>query len=101
MNHSELRFLVNHCQDKLHERNIPVLCEVYDSQWQNLCMISEEGSSLNELRVIKPTWQRVRKFTKEKCIQEITLLSKLKAVDCGRNFSAETSGGRKNQILQC
>ena len=33
LNNSKLRFLVNHCQDKLHERNIPVLCEVYDGQW--------------------------------------------------------------------
>ena len=81
LNNSELRFLVNHCREKLLEKKIPVLCEVYDGQWQNLCMLSEEGSPLNELRLIKPTWQKVRKFTKEKCIQEITLLSKLKAVD--------------------
>ena len=81
LNNSELRFLVNHCQDKLQERNIPVLCEVYDSQWQNLCMLSEDRSPLNELWLIKPTWQRVRKYTKDKCIQEIALLSKLKAVD--------------------
>ena len=44
-------------------------------------MLSEDGSPLNELRLIKPTWQRVRKYTKDKCIQEIALLSKLKAVD--------------------
>ena len=81
MNNSELRFLVNHCRDKLQERNIPVLCEVYDGQWQNLSMLSEDGSPLNELWLIKPTWQRVRKYTKDKCIQEIALLSKLKAVD--------------------
>ena len=72
---------MNHSRDKLQERNIPVLFEVYDGQWQNLCMFSEDGSPLNELRLIKPTWQRVRKYTKDKCIQEIGLLSKLKAVD--------------------
>ena len=81
LNNSDLRFLVNHCRDKLQERNIPVLCEVYDGQWQNLCMFSEDGSPLNGLRLIKPSWQRVRKYTKDKCIQEIGLLSKLKAVD--------------------
>ena len=72
---------MNHCRDKLQERNIPVLCEVYDGQWQNLSMLSEDGSPLNKLRLIKPTWQRVHKYTKDKCIQEIALLSKLKAVD--------------------
>ena len=46
-----------------------------------ISMLSEESLPVNELRVIKPTWQRVHKFTKEKCIQEITLLSKLNAVN--------------------
>ena len=63
------------------ERNIPVLCEVYDGQWQNLCMTTENGDPLNELRLIKPTWQWVSKFTKEKCLQELNLLSKLKTSD--------------------
>ena len=81
LNNKELRFLINNCRDELVARNIPVLCEVYDGQWQNLCMTTENGDQPNELRLIKPTWQHVSKFTKEKCLQELNLLSKIKAAD--------------------
>ena len=81
LNNKELCFLVDNCRDELHVRNIPVLCEVYDGQWQNLCMMTENGEPLNELHLIKPTWQRVSKFMKEKCLQEINIISKIKTAD--------------------
>ena len=81
LKNAELRFLVNHCRNRLNELEIPILCEVYNGQWQNLCMTSESGEPLTQLRLIKPTWQRVQKFSKEKCIQELCLTSKLKVTD--------------------
>ena len=44
-------------------------------------MTSIQGEPLNKLRSIKPTWQCIQKLSKEKCIQELTLASKLKTVD--------------------
>ena len=44
-------------------------------------MTSEDGEPLTQLRLIKPTWQRVKKFSKEKCIQQLCLASKLKTTD--------------------
>ena len=44
-------------------------------------MTSTQGEPLNKLHLIKPTWQHIQKLSKEKCIQELTLASKLKAVD--------------------
>ena len=81
LKNNELRFLIDHCRDELKEKKIPILCEVYDGQWQNVCMTSTQGEPLNKLRLIKPTWQRIQKLSKEKCIQELTLASKLKTVD--------------------
>ena len=43
-------------------------------------MTSAEGEPLTKLHLIKPTWQRIQKLSKEKCIQELTLASKLKTV---------------------
>ena len=81
LKNNELSFLIDHCRDELKEKKIPILCEVYDGQWQNVCMTSTEGEPLNKLHLIKPTWQRIQKLSKEKCIQELTLASKLKTVD--------------------
>ena len=77
MSNNDLRYLVNRCRNTLKQRNVPVLCEVYDGQWQNMCMTSEKGLPLTELRLIKPTWQRVQKMTKEKCLQEMVLAAKI------------------------
>ena len=81
LKNNELCFLIDHCRDELKEKKIPILCEVYDGQWQNVCMTSTQGEPLNKLRLIKPTWQCIQKLSKEKCIQELTLASKLKTVD--------------------
>ena len=77
MSNNDLRYLVNRCRNTLKECNVPVLCKVYDRQWQNMCMTSEKGLPLTELRLIKPTWQRVQKMTKEKCLQEMVLAAKI------------------------
>ena len=77
MSNNDLRYLVNRCRNTLQEHNVPVLCEVYDSQLQDMCMTSEKGLPLTELRLIKPTWQRVQKMTKEKCLQEMVLAAKI------------------------
>ena len=60
-----------------------------------MCMTSEIGLPLTELRVIKPTWQRVQKMTKEKCSQEMVLAAKI----CHRDLeimatTAKLNGGR-------
>ena len=77
MSNKDLRYLVDKCRNKLREKNIPVLCEVYDGQWQHVCMTSTDGSPLTELHLVKPTWQRVQKMSKEKCLQEMILASKI------------------------
>ena len=81
LKNNELHFLIDHCRDELKEKKIPILCEVYDGQWQNVCMTSVQVEPLNKLHLIKPTWQCIQKLSKEKCLQELTLASKLKTVD--------------------
>ena len=44
-------------------------------------MTSTQGEPLNKLCLIKPTWQCIQKLSKDKCLQELTLASKLKTVD--------------------
>ena len=81
LSNQELRHLVNSTRNELKRRGIPVLCEVYDGQWQNLCMQTQQGLPLNELRLIKPTWQRVLRLTKDKCLELLILGAKIKASD--------------------
>ena len=81
LKNNKLHFLIDHCRDELKEKKSQILCEVYDGQWQNVCMTSAQGEPLNKLRLIKPTWQCIQKLSKDKCLQELTLASKLKTVD--------------------
>ena len=81
LSNKDLRFLVDHCRNKLCEKDIPVLCEVYDGQWQNICMTDKNGMPLTELRLIKLTWQKVQKMNKEKCLQEMILACKISRRD--------------------
>ena len=81
LSNNELCFLVDECRRKLKERGIPILCEVYDGQWQNLCMTDKDGNPLMELRLVKNTWQRVSKMSKNKCLQELILGAKVKKRD--------------------
>ena len=55
LSNNELRFLVDECRRKLKERGIPILCEVYDGQWQNLCMTNKDGNPLMKLKLVKNT----------------------------------------------
>ena len=77
----ELCYLINYCRNTLKSENIPILCEVYDGQWQNICMTHENGEPLTKLRLTKQTWQRVQKYSKNKCFQEVCLASKCKSAD--------------------
>ena len=95
MLNNDLRYLVNICRNTLKERNVPVLCEVYDGQWQKMCMTSEKGLPLMELRLIKPTWQRVQKMTKEKCLQEMVLAAKISRRDLEIMASNQKLSGGK------
>ena len=81
LNNTELRHRVNSMCNELKRRGVPILCEVYDGQWQNLCMQTQNGLPLNELRLIKPTWQRVVRLTKDKCLEQLILGAKIKASD--------------------
>ena len=89
LSNNELRFLVDECRRKLKERGIPILCEVYDGQWQNLCMTNKNGNPLTELRLVKNTWQRVSKMSKNKGLQELILGAKVKKRDLGMMEKSE------------
>ena len=40
-------------------------------------MTDKNGMPLTELQLIKPTWQKVQKMNKEKCLQEMILACKI------------------------
>ena len=61
---SELRYLINKVRNTLHEREIKVLCEIYNGQWQYTVMHDKYGNPLNRLRVSTGTWSRISKLSK-------------------------------------
>ena len=50
LSNCELRYLINNVRNKLHEREIKVLCEIYDGQWQYTVMHNVHGNPLNMLK---------------------------------------------------
>ena len=89
LSNHELRFLINKLRDTLLERQIKVLCEIYDGQWQYTVMhdedgnplnrqrvssgiwSSEDGNPLNRQRVSSGIWSRISKLSKSRVLDEL------------------------------
>ena len=72
-----LQYLINNSRKELRSHSISIHCEVYDGQWLNTCVTTEDGAPLTELQVIKLIWSRVGKLSKEKCIDEMSTACKI------------------------
>ena len=81
LSNSELRNLINKVRNTLHEREINVLCEIYDGQWQYTVMHNEHGNPLNMLRVSTSTWSRISKLSKARIVDELMTITSLKLGD--------------------
>ena len=81
LSNSELRFLINKLRDTLHEREIKVLCEIYDGQWQYTVMHDEDGNPLNRLRVSSGIWSRISKLSKSRIFNELMTVANLNLGD--------------------
>ena len=71
MANSDLKKLVNKTRNALKERDIPVLAEVYDGQWQNFVMTDSENFPLTRMRLQNKSWTRISKLTKTRVIKEM------------------------------
>ena len=49
MANSDLKKLVNTTRNALKERQIPILAEVYDDQWQNIVMTDSDNFALTRM----------------------------------------------------
>ena len=64
LSNSELSFLINKMRNTLHEREIKVLCKIYDRQWQYTVMHDQDGNPLNRLSFqwhLVQNWQIIKK----------------------------------------
>ena len=64
MANRDLKKLVNKTRNALKERDIPVLAEVYDGQWQNFVMTDSENFPLIRMRLQNKSWTHISKLTK-------------------------------------
>ena len=71
MANSDLKKLVNTTCNALKDRNIPVLTEVYDGQWQNFVMTDSENFPLTRMCLQNKTWTCISKLTKTRVIREM------------------------------
>ena len=76
-----LRHLVNTTRNELHARKIPVMCEVYDGQWQQHVMTDSHCHPLNRIRCAQKTWSKFGKMSKKRLITEIKLINKISQND--------------------
>ena len=81
MSNKELGHLVNTVWNSLKERNIPILVECYDGQWQNTVMMTEEGKPLNKLRLVQNIWSHISRLSKTKLIDKMSSISKINLGD--------------------
>ena len=65
----------------MHEREIKVLCKIYDRQWQYTVMHDEDGNPLTRLRVSTGTWSRISKLSKIRILDELMTITSLKLSD--------------------
>ena len=71
MANSDLKKLVDTTHNALKDRNIPVLAEVYDGQWQNFVMTDSKNFPLTRICLQKKSWSHISKLTKICIIQEM------------------------------
>ena len=80
-------------RNKLHEREIKVICEIYDGQWQYTVMHDAHGNPLNMLRVCTSTWLRISKLSKARIVDELMTINCVKLGDDDLlKFSTFTEG---------
>ena len=70
MNNADLRYLVKRVREEFLKRNIPILCEVYDGQWQQYITSDSNGSHLTKLHG-RNAWNKISNYTKDKCLEEM------------------------------
>ena len=77
MTNKHLQYLVDKVRSELQERRIPILCEAYDGQWQKFITEDKNGKPLTKLHG-HDNWNKVAAMSKEKCLNEISMLSVVK-----------------------
>ena len=77
----QLWHLIDTVRDECRRREIPILVECYDGQWQITVMTTERGYPLNKLRLAHSTWSRVGKMSKQHLLEEILSTNKVKCGD--------------------
>ena len=68
---ADLHYLVDTCRDEVKQRNIPLLCKIYDGQWRNFVIFDRSGRPLTGVQMAKLAWDRVSKLDKEHTLQEL------------------------------
>ena len=81
LTNKQLQHLIDTVRDECKKREIPILVECYNGQWQITVMTTERGYPLNKLRLAHSTWSRVGKMSKQHLLEEILLTNKVKCGD--------------------
>ena len=80
MGNADLRFMVSEVRAECNRRKIPLLCEVYDGQWQQFIASSTNGDHLTKLHG-RNTWNHISAYSKEKVLSEMNEASVVKTFD--------------------
>ena len=70
MSNADLRYLVDTVREACRDRKIPLLCKVYDGQWQNFITTSCCGEHLTKLHA-RNSWNRISALRKDKVLEEM------------------------------
>ena len=80
MGNADLRYLVTIVRAELRKRGIPILCEVYDGQWQQFITSDAGGRHLTKLQS-RNIWNKIAAYSKNKCLEEMSDAATVKCWD--------------------
>ena len=100
LSNKQLYHLIDTVRDECKRRQIPILAECYDDQWQLTVMTTESGCPLNKLRLAHSTWSRVGKMSKQHLLEEMLSTNKVKCADMDLLMSNFPQGIFQNVVIK-
>ena len=93
--------MINLLWNTLHNKDIPILCECFDSQWANLAFEDEQGLPLTLLHLLISSWEQSRSMSRRNVILKFKEITKIKTDDLVKVCADLTGGSLKSASGNC
>lgn len=77
MSNVDMRHLSGICLNKCKEEGIDLVGSTFDGQFYNFVVYDKDGLPLTKFHLARSTWQKILRFDKEKCLQDLLHCSRV------------------------